>query len=193
MFSGLNHTAPMIETELYLLRLVQISDTEKLYDLVDRNRARLLKYFPITTSGISTLESTRSYIAQKISEAAKREFFCYLIEEKNTGDLVGMYILKSFNWRIPKCELAYFIDKKYEGKGIISEITKAIVEHCFTKLNLHKIWIETGTDNLASKSVALKNGFKLEGLLRNNFRDSSGNLIDVEYFGMTLEDWLLRE
>ena len=100
-----------------------------------------------------------------------------------------MFILKSINWRVPKCELAYFIDKNNEGKGIISGITKVMVDFCFNELNMNKIWIETGEDNFGSKAIALKNGFKMEGLLRNNFRDSDGNLMNIEYYGLTIEDW----
>lgn len=179
----------MLEIENYRIRLVQFDDAQRLFKLVDSNRDRLLKYFPITTSGITNLETAKAYVSQKIHEANNKSFFSYLIEEKNTGNLVGMYILKSFNWRIPKCELAYFIDSGSEGKGIISKVTKCIIDFCFTVLKMNKIWIETGTDNIGSKSVALKNGFKLEGLLRNNFRDSDGNLLDIEYYGLTLEDW----
>ena len=33
-----------------------------------------------------------------------------------------------------------------------------------------------------SENLALKNGFKLEGLLRHNFRDNEGNLLNLEYY-----------
>ena len=100
-----------------------------------------------------------------------------------------MYILKNFDWRVPKCEFAYFIDKSYEGKGIISKVTKVLIDHCFKVLKMSKVWIETGEDNIGSKTIALKNGFKLEGLLRNNFRDAEGNLLNLEYYGLLKEEW----
>ncbi len=178
-----------MEIAEYRLRLVQLTDAKRVLDLIDTNRDRLLKYFPITSSSVTDLQSATMYISKKIQESRNREFYSFLIENKETDELIGMYILKSFNWRVPKCELAYFVDKKYEGKGIVSKITKGIVSHCFNNLKLNKIWIETGEDNFGSKRVALKNGFQLEGLLRNNFRDSEGNLLNIEYYGLTLEDW----
>ena len=179
----------MIHLDGYRLRLLQLSDAENLYNLIETNRPRLLKYFPITSSSVTDIETAKSYIIDKIKRANNKDFFGYLIEEKSTNQLAGMYILKSFNWRTPKCELAYFIDQNYEGKGIISKATKKISDHCFETLKMRKIWIETGEDNFGSKTVALKNGFKLEGLLRDNFRDSEGNLINIEYYGLTLQDW----
>ncbi len=179
----------MMEFDNYRLRLIQMSDAKRLLNLIESNRDRLLKYFPITSSSIIDQETATSYISKQINETNKKEFFAYLIEEKNSNELVGMYILKSFNWRIPKCELAYFIDKNHEGKGIVRKATKRIIDHCFEDLKLNKIWIETGEDNIGSKQIAVKNGFKLEGLLRQNFRDFHGNLINIEYYGFTKEDW----
>ncbi len=179
----------MIEFDDYRLQLIQLSDAKRLLNLIDSNRDRLLKYFPITSSSITDLETATSYISKQIQETNNKEFFGYLIEEKNSNELLGMYILKSFNWRIPKCELAYFIDKNHEGKGIVRKATKRIIDHCFEELKLNKVWIETGEDNFSSKKIALKNGFKLEGLLRKNFRDSHNNLINIEYYGLTIEDW----
>lgn len=178
-----------MEFDNYRIQLLQLSDAKRLLNLIDSNRDRLLKYFPITSSSVTDLETATSYITKKIHDTNNKEFFGFLIEEKTTNELVGMYILKNFNWRIPKCELAYFIDKNHEGKGIVSKITKGMIDHCFEDLKMNKIWIETGEDNIGSKTVALKNGFKLEGLLRNNFRDFHGNLINIEYYGLTLEDW----
>ncbi len=178
-----------MEIDNFRINLVQLDDAQRLLDLISSNRDRLRKYFPITSSSVTNLITSNAYIIQKIKEANNKEFFSYLIEEKSTDNLIGMFILKSINWRVPKCELAYFIDKNNEGKGIVSGITKAMVDFCFNELKMSKIWIETGEDNFGSKAIALKNGFKMEGLLRNNFRDSDGNLMNIEYYGLTKEDW----
>ena len=182
----------MIEFENYRLRLLHLNDAEGLFNLIETNRDRLLKYFPITSSSVTDLETAKTYIADKIKRSINKDFFGYLIEEISSNELVGLYILKNFNWRVPKCELAYFIDKNHEGKGIVTKVTHEMIDYCFNQLKLSKIWIETGEDNFGSKNIALKNGFKLEGLLRDNFRDSLGNLINIEYYGLTLEDWKNR-
>ena len=182
-----------MEIENYRIKLLQLDDAQSLINLIDSNRERLLKYFPITTSSVTNLETASSYIADMVSKAKNKEFFSYLIKDKNTNVIVGMYILKNFEWRIPKCELAYFIDKNHEGKGIVSKVTKGMVDFCFKKLGLNKVWIETGEENFGSKTVALKNGFKLEGLLRQNFRDSDDNLINVEYYGLIKNDWEINQ
>ncbi len=179
----------MIEIDNLKARLITLADAQDLLNLVNTNRNRLLKYFPLTSSSITDLETATVYISKHIREANNKEFYGYLIEETSTKVIIGMYILKSFDWRIPKCEFAYFIDEKHEGKGITSKVTKAMVDHCFETLKMNKVWIETGEDNIASKTIALKNGFQLEGLLRHNFRDAEGNLINLEYYGLIREDW----
>ena len=145
-----------MEIENYRIKLLQPDDAQKLITLIDSNRDRLLKYFPITTSSVTNLETASSYIEDMVKRASNKEFYSYLIEEKSTETIVGMYILKNFNWRVPKCELAYFIGKNHEGKGIASKITKGVVDFCFTDLKLNKIWIETGEDNMGSKTSKWK-------------------------------------
>jgi RimJ/RimL family protein N-acetyltransferase len=108
----------------------------------------------------------------------------YLKEENN---LIGHIFAKSIEWKIPKCEIGYYIDKNYEGKGYITEAVNTLVEYCFTHLKMQKIFIRIIPGNAGSRRVAEKAGFTLEGLLRKEFRTHDNELVDVEYFGKTAE------
>ena len=94
-----------------------------------------------------------------------------------------MVFIKNIDWRIPKCELGYFIDKSFEGKGIMSKVIDDTISYCFNDLKMEKIFLKIGPENIGSKRIAERKGFVLEGVLRKEFRLETNELVDVEYYG----------
>lgn len=64
----------------------------------------------------------------------------------------------------PEIEIGYRFHKKHWGKGYATEITKALVEWGFKNLEISTIVSFAEPENLASKRVLEKCGFKLIGL-----------------------------
>ena len=164
------------------LRPPEKNDAIKLLALIDRNRERLLDYFPVTSRQIVDLRTCKYYIKQKTTEAAKREHYTFVIEDENKT-LLGLFILKNIDWWVPKGEMAYFIDKDREGKGIMTKAMAEMIRYCFDTLEMNKLFILTSTDNHASRKIAEKNGFKIEVILRENYRITSG-LVDNVHYGL---------
>ena len=99
-------------------------------------------------------------------------------------EITGSIILKNIDWHLEKCEVGYFIDKSYKGKGIISKVLFIITDHCFHELKLHKIFLRIAEDNFSNIHVAKENCFVKEGILRQDFKVSEGKWIDVDYCGL---------
>jgi RimJ/RimL family protein N-acetyltransferase len=171
-----------IRFDNFTLRPLEKNDAVQFLALIDNNRARLRDYFPNTSQQITDLGTCKKYIKQKTAEAGNREIYSFvLVDEKK--DLQGLFILKNIDWWVPKGELAYFIDKDLEGKGIMTRALSEIVTYCFDTLDMNKLFILTSTDNHASRKIAEKNGFKIEGILRQNYRIPSG-LVDNVHYGL---------
>jgi RimJ/RimL family protein N-acetyltransferase len=51
-------------------------------------------------------------------------------------------------------------------------------------MGLNKIFMRIAEDNVSSRRVAEKNEFKIEGVLRKDFKTAEGKLIDVVYYGL---------
>jgi RimJ/RimL family protein N-acetyltransferase len=98
-------------------------------------------------------------------------------------------LVKNIDRKIGKCELAYFVDKDFEGKGIITKAVGDLIAFCFTELLMNKITICTSPVNYASQKIALKHGFKQEGVLREEFKNGQGILEDIFYFGLLRSDY----
>lgn len=166
------------------IRLVDTEDVTKVYTVIEKNRERLIMYFPKTSRSIKDLETSNKFVRQKIKQASQKEQFCFVVVLKSNSEIIGMVMIKNIDWTIPKGELAYFIDKDFEGMGITSNAVKWVVQYCFEQLEMEKLYIKFNPENVASKKVAINNGFEKEGLLKREFRTGQGQLTDVERYGL---------
>jgi len=167
----------------FIVRKIEIADAKLLFKMVQNNRARLIDYFPVSTGAMHNIDSTKAYIQDKIKQAEKKESFSFAIICPKESRPIGMLFIKSLDWRIPKAELAYYIDKEYEGKGIVSKALEWLVNYAFNELKINKLFLRVAPDNKGSKRVAEKNGFVVEGILRNDFKQGDGTIIDLLYYG----------
>ncbi len=168
----------------YTLRILREDDLEGYFHLIDQNRPRLEDFFAGTVAMTKTLEDTEKHIADAISKYEKRNYFPFVITDDASGKIIGSIQVKSLDWAIPKAELGYYIDAEYSGKGIITKSTALVIAFCFHELKINKLFIRTYEGNVASRRVAEKNGFVLEGFLRCDYKTTSGTLVDLMYFGL---------
>ncbi len=169
--------------ENYTIRLIEKSDLEDYFTLVQKNRERLERFFAGTVSRTSNKEETRIFLKEIEVGIENKIYFAYVIIDTQSESMVGFIDLKNIDWRIPKSEVGFFIDRDYAGKGITSKALDVLCEYCFTHHGFKKLFLRTHESNLPSRRVAEKCGFEIEGKLRSDYRTSSGELVDVLYYG----------
>lgn len=81
----------------------------------------------------------------------------------------------------------YWIDHEYSGKGITTECVNKLIDIAFNNYQLNKIIIKSSIDNAASKRIAEKCGFTLEGVSRQD------ELISTEYTDICVYSLLKEE
>lgn len=172
----------------FLIRQVTMEDAEGYYDLVERNRKRLERFFAGTVALTQTFEATKVHLADVIAKAAKNNYFPFIVVDINTNAIIGSIQIKSIDWSIPKGEIGYYIDTDWEGKGIISKAVAKVIDFGFNEMKFTKLYIRTNEHNIASVRIAQKNGFQLEGTLRREYKATDGEIIDVMYLGRLRED-----
>ena len=62
-------------------------------------------------------------------------------------------------------EIGYFVDEKYWGKGVATRALKQLEEFILSNLSLHRIEIRMAKENKASQKIAIKCGYRKEGIL----------------------------
>ena len=167
----------------YSIRLLEIPDLDDYFQLVVNNRQRLEDFFTVTISNTKTYEETRKFVEDMIKRAEEKVYFPYIIIDNSNRNIIGFIDLKNIDWRIPKSELGFFIDKNYAGKGITTKALNLLCEFCFSKYKFQKLFLRTHPDNISAKTVAEKCGFELEGIIRKDYKTTSGKIVDLVYYG----------
>lgn len=162
---------------------------EEFFKLIDRNREHIRKTFPVTAFANSDREKTEQFLINALETEKKREGYYFYLRSTETTELIGYVVIKNIDNKVRKCELAYFIDMDYEGKGITSKAVADTVALCFNELGMNKVYISTSPVNIASQRIAEKNGFINEGLLREEFRNGYGQFEDIIYYGLLKSDY----
>ena len=173
----------------FIIRPITLEDAADFFQLVENNRPRISTYFPGIVSVTKTLEETKSQIAERIEGAEKGKYMIYLIVDKPAGKIVGVVQLKDIDFNARKREFGFFVDQDFERKGIATQSILSASDYCFNTLNLNKVFMRIAEENTASRRVAEKCGFKVEGVLRNDFMTSEGKLIDIFYYGLLKDEF----
>ncbi|MBR9920258.1 MAG: GNAT family N-acetyltransferase [Bacteroidetes bacterium] len=170
-------------------RPIRQRDSRAFFDLVQANAPHLERYFPITLDACKSRISAARHLRLKIRQRNQREGWAFLLDYIPESRPVGYFVIKNLDWNVPKAELAYFVDKPFNSKGLGTYGVGEMIHFSFTELNLHKLYLYADEKNLGSCRIAEKNNFKLEGRLRDDFRTGQGDLITSNYYGLLREDW----
>jgi len=91
------------------------------------------------------------------------------------GYLIGS--VGADNFRIGKThrvEIGYWLARAYRGQGLGSDALGVFVRYAFNNLEVTRLTAHTLDFNVASARILEKNGFKLEGCLRQHIKTQNG-------------------
>ncbi|MDX6190387.1 GNAT family protein [Flavobacterium sp. Fl-318] len=162
---------------------------QEFYQLIDKNKSHIAQTFPLTLANSDTLKKTEGFLTVNLEKEKNKEGYFFFARAIETNALIGYLCVKSIDYRNSKCELGYFIDEDFQGKGIISKMASDALDFCFNELLMNKVFICTSEINFASQQIALKNNFKQEGILRDEFRNGAGELQNTVYFGLLKSEY----
>jgi [ribosomal protein S5]-alanine N-acetyltransferase len=113
-------------------------------------------------------------------------FFIFLRQEGREV-LVGGLTLSNVRRRAAQfVNLGYWMGREHAGKGLMTEAVGVIIPFVFDTLGLHRIHAAFLPDNVASRRVLEKNGFKEEGFAEK-YLQIDGKWCDHVLFGLTRE------
>ena len=149
---------PDINTKRLLLRRLVESDWEMISYLRSDKEVNKFVKRPSAESKGEALE-----FINKINNAIdKQESFYWTIAEKNSNQMIGSICLWNFSKDRKTAEVGYDLSPKFQGKGIMNESLKSILEFGFNNLNLDLIEAYTHKRNVNSKKLLERNRFKLD-------------------------------
>lgn len=167
----------------YILRLLTIDDLDAYFHLIEQNRKRLEDFFTGTVSKTQTFEDTRAFLKDITQRATEKTYFPYIIVDTSNNKIAGFLDLKNIDWNIPKSEMGLYIDKDYAHQGISTRAFQLFCDFCFEEYQFKKLFLRTHYNNTFARKVAEKCGFEIEGTIRRDYKTTSGEIVDLIYYG----------
>lgn len=97
------------------------------------------------------------------------------LRENDSQKLIGQITLGGIIFGAMRgAHIGYWIDQRFASRGYTTRAVKLLTKFAFQTLKLHRIEINLRPENEASKKVAIKAGYVLEGA-RNNYLHIAGD------------------
>ena len=116
----------------------------------------------------------------------------YVYDIYYNDEFTGCIGLQNISKMDNRCEIGYWLSKKYNGKGIMTSAVKAILEYAFNELNFHKVSILCAPLNHKSNAIIKRCGLELEAVLREN-ELLNGKYIDSNLYSVLKDEWNSRK
>lgn len=167
-----------LETGRIIIRNFTSNDLNDLYDIFSDTETMRFIEPPYS------MDRTRSFL----------EAFCihrdppgaYAAVECSSGKVIGYILFKPLD--DPEIyEMGWIFNRAYWGKGYAFESCSAVIKYGFNTLNLHKICAET-VDPIKSLNLMKKLGMKLEGIIRQQSKQTINTWQDIYWAGIIRTD-----
>jgi RimJ/RimL family protein N-acetyltransferase len=110
----------------------------------------------------------------------------YVIEETETGQILGGANLSRFDPLRDVVEVGYWLFVGARGKGVATRSVRALVDHAFAN-GIVRVEAHVRVGNLASERVLARLGFEREGVKRRLLRHG-GARVDATLFALVAAD-----
>ena len=152
----------IIRTPRLIIKSLQVDDISNNY-IEWLNDVEVNKYLE-TRFQVQSYESCVEFVNRKQEDESEELLGVFT---KNNNKHIGNCKLGDIKKFHHTAEISYLIgDKSYWGSGYATEIVSHVIQYGFENLGLEKIIAGCYELNISSINVLKKNGFKVEGILK---------------------------
>ena len=183
-------TRPLIRTPHLVLRAPLPTDYAAWAVLRLESRAFLTPWEPAWNEDDLTRASFRLRVKRAAREISSDEAYSLFIVDGRNGTLLGGLTLGLVRRGVAQaCTLGYWMGQRHAGRGHMTEAVRGALRFAFSDLALHRVEAACLPDNLASRRLLERVGFRREGEARAYLR-INGVWADHLLYGVLSSDRL---
>ncbi|MDG5788413.1 GNAT family protein [Evansella sp. AB-P1] len=175
--------------DMLSIRSIELQDAEELFDLTDRSRSYLRKWLPWLDTN-TELEHTKDFILFSMKGYMKKKMMNHVVIYD--GNIVGVAGYNEIDWSNRIAYIGYWLGEDYQGKGIITKVTRTLIIHAFFGLHLNRVDIRAAVENKKSRSIPERLGFVQEGRIRQA-EWLYDHFVDHTVYSMLAEEWFEKD
>lgn len=134
-----------------------------LYQLVVKNRSWLQQFLD-WPQHVHSVEDTRKTMHGNILLHQRGYGKMFMIVQD--GVLVGVLSFNAIEQLNKTAYIGYWLDKELQGRGVLSQSMQSMIDFYAERGEVRRFVIKCRVANIASNKVAQRNGFTLEGRLK---------------------------
>lgn len=179
-----NMGTKMLESNRLILRKFCYKDVEPMFEnwASDSAVTEFLTWKPHADSG-----ETKSLIDSWIKQYSDTSFYNWVIELKQTQEIVGNISVIKLNEKIEAAEIGYCMGKNWWGQSIMPEALITVIHFLFDKIGMNRIAACHDSNNAKSGRVMIKAGMQYEGTMREASINKHG-LYDKVWYSILKSD-----
>jgi RimJ/RimL family protein N-acetyltransferase len=178
----------LIETERLVIRSPMPGDGLAVNEALLETWDSLHHWMPWARERPTVAETEERARQSRINFVSRADLPMFMFLRERPTVAVGGTGLHRIDWAVPRFEIGYWVRRSLEGKGYVSEAVRALTRLAFGTLGAQRVEIHCGHRNLRSQRVAERCGFVLEGRLRNQRRETTGELRDTLVYALLPSD-----
>lgn len=150
-----------------------------------RQQPNIMAFNPLKAC---SLEELADILAKESSDlSAIDEATSYRWAIMLDGKMVSSFSLNGISTMMGYAQIGYSVDEDMQGRGIGKRTVEMLIEKIFKETELRKLMAYVHVDNIASRKILERLGFKQEGTLREHFI-VNGKLADEALYGLLKRD-----
>ena len=137
-------------------------------------------------------KSFEEFATKTLGELSERKKIIYvLVKEGDCNKPLGKITLFDLNIRNHSAEFGYYLPDNNRGQGLGSIMISKFIQTSFKddELNLNKMYATTSSNNYPSMKLLEKNGFKVDGRLREHYWINE-NKYDQLIYSLLKQEWI---
>lgn len=166
------------ETERLILRKGTLEDADDIYNSY-ASREKVTEF--LSWQAHKSIDDTIGYLKNVVLPDYEKESYCWFIELKETGKVIGNISVVNLNKDKRQVELGWVLSDDYWGRGLMPECAKIMLEY-LKQLGFVRIEAKHNVANQKSGRVMQKIGMKFEGVLRKASFNNKGELVDSSVY-----------
>lgn len=147
-----------LETERLILRPINIEDKAEIFNY--RSDVETNKYQGWIPKTYSDVDIFIGKLANVFNEP--ETWFQFVIIEKHTQKIVGDLGVHFLDKENKQSEIGCTLSKDFQNRGYAFEAVKSVIYYLFNNLNKHRITASIDPDNVSSRKLVEKLGFRME-------------------------------
>jgi len=125
------------------------------------------RYNPLMPSTVESLRERLSQASSDLAEYERANSYFWAIQAE--GEVVGHVTLQNINRTMLTAEIGYGVSQAARGQGVGTQGVGLVAHNVFSQTLLRKLIAFVHEENLPSRKLLERLGFRQEGLLREHY------------------------